>query len=174
MAVYIPSFQVLRGRPRFFLPSGFQRIIIFGSRVGSIFSTWPYQISCFRVMSSNISCASILSLKCSFLYLFVNSFKKTQMALKSALVHLPARNWYRVLFKVMFKSLATCVVMCLPLFAFIKEKSWNSQQSAQNEVCFSNYHGVCWMLQQCGVPWIIGEVSVHFLIHIYDDSPLIL
>ena len=23
MAVYIPSFQVLRGRPRFFLPSGF-------------------------------------------------------------------------------------------------------------------------------------------------------
>jgi len=39
MAVYIPSFQVLRGRPRFSLPSGFQLIMIFGSRVGSILST---------------------------------------------------------------------------------------------------------------------------------------
>jgi hypothetical protein len=36
------------GRPRFFSPSGFQWIIIFGSRVGSILSTWPYQISCFQ------------------------------------------------------------------------------------------------------------------------------
>jgi len=41
MAVYIPSSQVLLGWPRFFLPSGFQWIIIFGSRVGSILSTWP-------------------------------------------------------------------------------------------------------------------------------------
>ena len=48
---YIPSFQVLRGRPRFFLPSGFQWTIISGSRVGSFLSTWPYQISCFFVMS---------------------------------------------------------------------------------------------------------------------------
>jgi hypothetical protein len=46
MAVYIPSFQVLWGRPRFFFPSGFQWIIIFGSRAGSILSTWLYQISC--------------------------------------------------------------------------------------------------------------------------------
>ena len=39
MAVYIPSFQVLRGRPRFFLPSGFQLIMIFASRAGSVLST---------------------------------------------------------------------------------------------------------------------------------------
>ena len=38
----------------FSLPSGFQLIIIFGNRVGSILSTCPYQISCFRVISSNI------------------------------------------------------------------------------------------------------------------------
>ena len=70
MPVYIPHFQVLRGRPRFFLPSGFQWIIIFGSRVGSILSTWPYQLSCFRVMSSNIiSCASIFPLIYSFVFL---------------------------------------------------------------------------------------------------------
>ena len=31
MAVYIPSFLVLRGRPRFFLPSGFQLIMFFGN-----------------------------------------------------------------------------------------------------------------------------------------------
>jgi len=55
MAVYIPSFQVLQGRPRFFLPSGFQLIIISGNRVGSILSTWPYQMSCFRVISSSIT-----------------------------------------------------------------------------------------------------------------------
>jgi hypothetical protein len=42
IALYISSFQVLRGRPRFFLPSGSQWIIIFGRRVGSILSTWPY------------------------------------------------------------------------------------------------------------------------------------
>jgi hypothetical protein len=60
--VYIPSFQVLRGRPRFFLPSGFHWIMIFVSRVGSILSRWPYtyQNICFQIMSSNIiSCASI-------------------------------------------------------------------------------------------------------------------
>jgi hypothetical protein len=70
IAVYIPSFQVLRGRPRFFLPSGFQWIIIYGSRVGSILSTRPYQISCFRVMSPNIiSRASIFPLIYSFVFL---------------------------------------------------------------------------------------------------------
>jgi len=70
MTVYIPSFQVLRGRPRFFLPSSFQWIIIFGSGVGSILSTWPYPISCFLVMSSNIiSCASIFLLIYSFVFL---------------------------------------------------------------------------------------------------------
>ena len=70
MAVYIPSFQVLRGRPRFFLPSGFQLIIIFGSRVGSILSTWPHQMSCFPVISSNIvSCLFIFSLIYSFIFL---------------------------------------------------------------------------------------------------------
>jgi hypothetical protein len=123
----------------------------------------------------NVMCLTLIAFIAVFLFLFVNDFKITQMALKSTLVHLPARNWYRVLFKVMFRSLATCIsVMCLPLYAFMKEKSWNSQQSAQNEVCFSNYHGVCWMLQQCGVPWVIGEVSVHFLIHTYDGNPLII
>ena len=38
MAGYIPSFQVLRGRLCFFLPSGIQLIIIFSSHVGSILS----------------------------------------------------------------------------------------------------------------------------------------
>ena len=69
-AVYIPSFQVLQGRPRFFLPSGFQLIIIFGSRVGSILSTWPHQMSCFPVISTNIvSCLFIFSLIYSFVFL---------------------------------------------------------------------------------------------------------
>ena len=36
MAVYIPSFQVPLGRPRFFLPLVFQLIIIFGNRFGLI------------------------------------------------------------------------------------------------------------------------------------------
>jgi hypothetical protein len=49
VALYIPSFHVLRGRPRFFLPAGLQLIIIFGNRIGSILSTCPYQMSCFRV-----------------------------------------------------------------------------------------------------------------------------
>ena len=63
MAVYIPSFQVLRGWPRFFLPTGFQLIIIFVNRVRSILSTCPYQMSCLRVISSNIvSGASIFFL----------------------------------------------------------------------------------------------------------------
>ena len=70
MAVYIPSFQVLRGRLRCFLLPGFQWIIVLGSRVGSILSTWPYQISCSRVMSSNIiSCESIFPLIYSFVSL---------------------------------------------------------------------------------------------------------
>ena len=70
MSVYIPSFQVFRGRPSFFLPSGFQWTIIFGSRVGSILSTWPNQISCFRVVSFNIiSCPSIFPLIYSFVFL---------------------------------------------------------------------------------------------------------
>jgi hypothetical protein len=34
MAVYIPSFQVLRGRPRFFFPSGLQLIMIFVVALG--------------------------------------------------------------------------------------------------------------------------------------------
>ena len=34
----------------FFLPSGFQLIIIFGNRFRAILSTCPYQISCFRVI----------------------------------------------------------------------------------------------------------------------------
>ena len=49
IAVYIPSLQVLRGRPRSFRPSGFQLIIIFVNRVGFILSTCPYQMSCFQV-----------------------------------------------------------------------------------------------------------------------------
>ena len=53
IAVYIPSFQVLRGRPRFSRPS-FLELIIFGNRVQSILSTCPHQMSCFRVMSSII------------------------------------------------------------------------------------------------------------------------
>ena len=44
--------------------------MIFGSRVGSILSTCPYQMSFFRVMSSNIvSCASIFSLIYAFVFL---------------------------------------------------------------------------------------------------------
>jgi len=59
------------GRPRFFVPSGFQLIIIFGSRVGFILSTRPHQIICFRVISSNIiSCASIFPLIYSFVFLY--------------------------------------------------------------------------------------------------------
>jgi hypothetical protein len=74
MAVTTPSFRVLRGRPRFFLPSGFQLIIIFSKLIGPILSTCPYQISCFRVMPSNIvSCASIFPL----IYSFGNLRKKT-------------------------------------------------------------------------------------------------
>ena len=45
--IYIPFFQFFRGRLRFLLPSGFQLIINFGDRVGSILSTCPYQMSCF-------------------------------------------------------------------------------------------------------------------------------
>ena len=85
MAVYIPSFQVLLGRPRLFLPSGFQWIIIFDRRVGSILSTWPYQISCFRVMSSNIiSCASIFPL----IYSYIQIWTEKRM---SIFVSLPLR-----------------------------------------------------------------------------------
>ena len=70
IAVYITSFQVLRGRSRFFLLSGFQLTMIFGNRVGSILSTWPCQMSCFRVISSNIvSCLFIFSLIYSFVFL---------------------------------------------------------------------------------------------------------
>jgi len=69
-SLYIPSFLVLRGRHRFFLPSGFLLIIIFGNRVRSVLSTWPYQMSCFRVISSNIVfCAFIFSLIYSFVFL---------------------------------------------------------------------------------------------------------
>jgi len=70
LAVYIPSFQVLRGRPRFSLPSGLQLNVIFGNRVGSILSTWTYQMSCFQVISSNIvSCSFIFPLIYSFVFL---------------------------------------------------------------------------------------------------------
>jgi hypothetical protein len=62
VCVCIPSFQVLQGRPRFFLPSGFQLIIIFGNHIRSILSTCPYQMNCSRVTSPNIvSSASIFS-----------------------------------------------------------------------------------------------------------------
>jgi len=33
-----------------------------------------------------------------------------------------------------------------------------TQQSNQNEVCYSNCDGICRVLQQCSVPWIVGEV----------------
>ena len=49
-AVYIPSFQVIRRRSRFFLPSGFQLITNFINHVRSILSTCPYQMSCFRAL----------------------------------------------------------------------------------------------------------------------------
>ena len=55
--------RFFRGGLVFFLPSGFQLIMIFGSRVGSILSTWPCQMSCFRVISPYIvSCLFIFSL----------------------------------------------------------------------------------------------------------------
>ena len=38
IAVYIPSFQVLRGWPHF------QLITVFGNRIRSILSTWPYRL----------------------------------------------------------------------------------------------------------------------------------
>jgi hypothetical protein len=64
MALYIPCFQVLWERLHFFLPSGLQVIIIFDIWIGSILSIFPYKMSCFRVISSNIvSCASIFHLK---------------------------------------------------------------------------------------------------------------
>jgi hypothetical protein len=45
-------------------------IIILGNHVRSILSTCPYQISFFRIMSSNIvSCASIFPLIYSFVFL---------------------------------------------------------------------------------------------------------
>ena len=48
----------------------FQLIIIFGNRVGSILSICPNQMSCFRVISSNIvSGASIFSLIYTFVFL---------------------------------------------------------------------------------------------------------
>jgi hypothetical protein len=43
---YIPSFQVLRGRPRFILSSGYPVGHIFGNCTSSILSTCPYQMSC--------------------------------------------------------------------------------------------------------------------------------
>ena len=58
------------GRLPFSLPSGFLWIIIFVGRVGSILSTWPYQISCFPVMSYTIiSCEFIFPLIYSFIFL---------------------------------------------------------------------------------------------------------
>jgi hypothetical protein len=48
-AVYIPSFQVLRGRPSYFLPSGFQVIIIFGNRIGYLCHIYT-ALKCFRVL----------------------------------------------------------------------------------------------------------------------------
>ena len=42
----------------------------FGNRVGSILSTWPYQMSYFRVISSHIiSCSLIFSLTYTFVFL---------------------------------------------------------------------------------------------------------
>ena len=38
----------------FILPSGFQLTMIFSNRVGSILSTLPYQMSCFRVIQYRI------------------------------------------------------------------------------------------------------------------------
>ena len=74
MAVIIPSFQVLWGQPHLFLPTGFHLSIIFGNRIESILSTCPYQMSCFRVISSNIvSGASIFSL--IYLFIFLSSLE---------------------------------------------------------------------------------------------------
>ena len=74
IAIYIPSFQILRRRPGFFLPSRFQLIVTFGNRVRSILSTCPYQMSCFRVISSStVSGASIISLIYMYVVTRVNS-----------------------------------------------------------------------------------------------------
>ena len=43
----IPSFQVLRGRPRFFRPSFFQLIMISGNPVQFLLSACPHQMSFF-------------------------------------------------------------------------------------------------------------------------------
>jgi hypothetical protein len=91
MAVYtyIPSFQVLRGRPRFFLPTGFQLIIIFGNRVRSILSTRPYQMSCFQVISSIIvSGASI------FFWYIPSFFYLVYRCLLIVLMHPSQLRWF--------------------------------------------------------------------------------
>jgi len=97
MAVYIPSFQVLRGRPRFFLPSGFQWIAIFGSRGWSILSTLLYQKSCFRVMSSNIiSCASIFPLRRWYMPIPTAVIVEQEGSefLRTTVTHLSYRTWF--------------------------------------------------------------------------------
>ena len=63
-AVYKPIFRCSLGAASFF---SFLQVCsyssFYGNRVGSILSTWPYQISCFPVISSNIvSCLFVFSL----------------------------------------------------------------------------------------------------------------
>jgi hypothetical protein len=69
IAVYIPSFQVLRGRPRFFLPSGFQFIIIFGNAMGPYFQHVHTKWVVFGLSSNIVSCASIFPLIHSFVFI---------------------------------------------------------------------------------------------------------
>ena len=66
-----PIFPSSSGTASFFFSSfGFEVNHNFGNRVRSILSTSPYQMSCFRVISSNIaSGASIFSLIYSFVFL---------------------------------------------------------------------------------------------------------
>jgi hypothetical protein len=67
IAVYITSFQVLQGRHRFFLHSGFQFIIIFRNRIRFILLTC--HINEIYISPNIVSCTSILSLIYSFVFL---------------------------------------------------------------------------------------------------------
>ena len=65
-----PIFPSSSGTASFFPSFRFPVNHNFGNRVGSILSTCPHQMSCFRVISSNIvSGASIFSLIYSFVFL---------------------------------------------------------------------------------------------------------
>ena len=85
----------------FSFPSGFQLIIIFGNRVGSILSTCPYQMSCFRVISSNIvSGASIFSLIYYFVFLSsleILADRLNTVAILSNLLNMKRRPLYLTL-----------------------------------------------------------------------------